>query len=593
MALRIKTWVNEKVKIFVNEHWPEKEVYANYTNDSWRIHDENRYIQVSMPIRDRYLHYEIINDHIELHFEFSGSADTGISAYQGLVDYLEKITESNNQYEWSSFLNGDSIRCVYLNKIIEWEDMLLKLEEVINYFDPIIEKYNATGNLSMQYCELDVNDYVLPTSSVDLVLLNLKDVLTRNLQIPDYQRIYCWTEHQVICLLDDLLLHLESSNNQAPYRLGTIILHIHDNMYDIIDGQQRLVTLSLLLKELGVRSCLMDRYFESSIAREHVAYNKFLIDNYVRKHVPDKAAFSDALLTRIDFSVLLLKNTSIDLAYTFFSNENSRGVTLTDYDLLKAHHLRFIPQAYEQQSRKAAENWNLMIVNGSKTITEQDPIPDYDKTLDTYVFCLRQWMRMVNPETYDNDRHIKKEYEAAAIMPELPPFGERFYFNEPIQGGTHFFSFVDYHLAKYHQFIKTKTYTAIHTRMTGYGSIQWYRDAIESLAFGYFEKFGEHCLSDASVLIMRFLLQNRYDLDRAQKNAINNYVAENGIILMIDQATSPTFFLAELFSLCRNYPIKYLQNMKPIQRYMRRIVREIMNDLAPYIYVESIKSIRL
>ena len=110
MALRIKTWVNEKVKIFVNEHWPEKEVYANYTNDSWRIHDENRYIQVSMPIRDRYLHYEIINDHIELHFEFSGSADTGISAYQGLVDYLEKITESNNQYEWSSFLNGDSIR---------------------------------------------------------------------------------------------------------------------------------------------------------------------------------------------------------------------------------------------------------------------------------------------------------------------------------------------------------------------------------------------------------------------------------------------------------------------------------------------------
>ena len=129
--------------------------------------------------------------------------------------------------------------------------------------------------------------------------------------------------------------------------------------------------------------------------------------------------------------------------------------------------------------------------------------------------------------------------------------------------------------------------------MTGYGSIQWYRDAIESLAFGYFEKFGEHCLSDASVLIMRFLLQNRYDLDRAQKNAINNYVAENGIILMIDQATSPTFFLAELFSLCRNYPIKNLQNMKPIQRYMRRIVREIMNDLAPYIYVESIKSIRL
>ena len=202
-------------------------------------------------------------------------------------------------------------------------------------------------------------------------------------------------------------------------------------------------------------------------------------------------------------------------------------------------------------------------------------------------------MKMEYHETKDNDRHVKNEYEAAAIMPEIPPFGEQFFFNEPIQGGTHFFSFVEIHLAKYRSFTKTNVYRCIHNRLTGKGSIQWYRNTIETLLFGYYEKFVEHCVADAAILISRVLLQNRYDTSRAQKDSVYKYVSELGIILMINQATSPTFFLADMYNIIRDYPIKYLQEMLPIQRSMRRTIIDIKNELAGNIYVESIRNLKL
>lgn len=592
--MRIKTWINNTVQEFVNKTWPQKTVRCNYNDDSSRMRDENRWIQISSPIDDDYIHYEITYEHIELHFEYSNSKDNGITANAELVDYLEKQTETSNQYVWTDFLGGDSVRCVYIEKIHEW-DMLEKLYDVVTFFDKLISDYLTNNQMTISTSKIIVDNSIkAPNSSVELTTYPLEEVFKRNLSIPDYQRIYCWEEKNVKCLLDDLLLHSEQQkSSDSPYRLGTIILHYHDNTYDIIDGQQRLVTLSLILAELGMETCLMEQKFDSSVAIEYIGYNKYLIENFVRKHISERKNFLSNLLHNIELSVLTLNNSSLDLAYTFFSNENSRGVSLTDYDLLKAHHLRFIPETFAQQSRKAAETWNQMIKDGKSKVTEYEPIPDYDRTLDTYLYNLRQWMKMEYHETKDNDRHVKNEYEAAAIMPEIPPFGEQFFFNEPIQGGTHFFSFVEIHLAKYRSFTKTNVYRCIHNRLTGKGSIQWYRNTIETLLFGYYEKFGEHCFADAAILISRVLLQNRYDTSRAQKDSVYKYVSELGIILMINQATSPTFFLADMYNIIRDYPIKYLQEMLPIQRSMRRAIIDIKDELAGNIYVESIRNLKL
>lgn len=592
--MRIKTSINDKVQEFVKKKWPQKTVRCNYNDDSSRMRDENRWIQISTPLDDDYIHYEINHEHVELHFEYSDSKDKGITANAELVDFLEKQTETSNQYEWTDFLGGDSVRCVYVEKIHEW-DMLDKLNDVVLFFDKLISDHLTKSQMTISSSKIDVDHTIQsPKNSVELNTYSLEEVFKRNLLIPDYQRIYCWDEKNVKCLLDDLLLHSEQNkSSDSPYRLGTIILHYHDNTYDIIDGQQRLVTLSLILDELGIETCLMKQKFDSSVAIEYIGYNKYLIENFVRKHISERKDFLANLLKKIELSVLVLNNSSLDLAYTFFSNENSRGVALTDYDLLKAHHLRFIPETLELQSRKAAETWNQMIKDGKSKVTEFEPVPDYDRTLDTYLYNLRQWMKMEYHETKDNDRHVKNEYEAAPIMPEIPPFGEQFFFNEPIQGGTHFFSFVEIHLAKYHLFTKTAVYRSIHNRLTGKGSIQWYRNAIETLLFGYFEKFGEHCFADVAILVSRVLLQNRYDTSRAQKDSVYKYVSELGIILMINQATSPTFFLAELFNMVRDYPIKYLQEMLPIQKSMRRTVIDIKNELAGDIYVESIRNLKL
>lgn len=71
------------------------------------------------------------------------------------------------------------------------------------------------------------------------------------LSIPIYQRPYKWTARNAIQLLDDIID--AKNNNKEKYRVGTLILHkSKDNgQYDIVDGQQRIITFSLLLAALG------------------------------------------------------------------------------------------------------------------------------------------------------------------------------------------------------------------------------------------------------------------------------------------------------------------------------------------------------
>lgn len=441
-----------------------------------------------------------------------------------------------------------------------------------------------TGYISLETKDIFENQ----VATVEIKECKLDEVLRLPLSIPNYQRIYCWEERNVKCLLDDVFSHLENSEkSNVPYRLGTIILHSHDGKYDIIDGQQRLITLSLLLYKVGVYPKLLDEKFSSKRSLEYVAYNKYLINKYFQRNIRAEKQ-GQRLLSSLEFSVLVLKNASLDLAYTFFSNINSRGVSLTDYDLLKAHHLRYIPSALEKQSMLAAEVWNRMIENGRPKDSSESP--DYVRTLDTYIYRLRKWMRKKECDDSENRYRIKNEYEAAPTIDEISPFGERFYFNEPIQGGTHFFSYVEQHLAKCHKFMETDEYRALHGRMN-LGSHQWYRDVIESILFGYYLKFEELYLSDALVAVMRIILQHRYNNRRAKKSSIVKYAGDSELVLIIDQATSPTFFLAEARDIAKElaYPVR--QNMTPIMLRMRGIAADIARSVEKKVVVESFKNL--
>ncbi len=72
-------------------------------------------------------------------------------------------------------------------------------------------------------------------------------------RIPSYQRPYAWTTEQAGELFDDLVESIDKDDGDvsdtSPYFLGSIVLIKQDATpdADVVDGQQRLTTLTLLL----------------------------------------------------------------------------------------------------------------------------------------------------------------------------------------------------------------------------------------------------------------------------------------------------------------------------------------------------------
>lgn len=70
--------------------------------------------------------------------------------------------------------------------------------------------------------------------------------------IPRYQRGYKWKTQQVEALLDDLKEFCDSQHKAEFYCLQPIVVKKVRNQYNVIDGQQRLSTLYLICKVLGL-----------------------------------------------------------------------------------------------------------------------------------------------------------------------------------------------------------------------------------------------------------------------------------------------------------------------------------------------------
>lgn len=78
---------------------------------------------------------------------------------------------------------------------------------------------------------------------------SINSLLEMNLDIPNYQRPYKWDIQNI----EDLFLDITNAINDAAhyknafkYRIGTIILHKkQDGTYDVVDGQQRIISLVL------------------------------------------------------------------------------------------------------------------------------------------------------------------------------------------------------------------------------------------------------------------------------------------------------------------------------------------------------------
>jgi hypothetical protein len=92
-------------------------------------------------------------------------------------------------------------------------------------------------------------------------------------EVPEFQRGYAWGAEEVTQLLDDLFHEQYAQGNTSsidvPYFLGSLVLAKRGDSFRILDGQQRLTTISLLL--IVLRAKLSEFGFEDA-----PGINKFL-----------------------------------------------------------------------------------------------------------------------------------------------------------------------------------------------------------------------------------------------------------------------------------------------------------------------------
>lgn len=550
-------------ELFIN-HWKK-------LNDSTRLYWQ---IEISPFLSNHGFHYEWYNDRVEIHIE---GADWH-PLRRIFNDNWEALkTKGLGRGYWWGRNN-----CQYfLVSPDPSENQLIRLEELIR---PFIEKYINDNNLRPEHVNrVKPENTLLDEKDKPVVLFNdvtLKELFNNYLFIPDYQRIYCWKKENVIKLFNDI-----TENSDGGYHLGGIILHKNEEKkgFDIVDGQQRLVTLTLLLEKLSYKGCLplIEERFLSNEAKEYIAYNKKLCQVFASKQLssinPHQEDFCNKLLENLMFSVVVITSQRFELAYTFFSNENSKGKALDDFNLLKAHHLRYIDS--EPQQEHLATRWDRFTSSN-----EYGEIPEVKHALGQYILRLRKWMQ---GEAIPQTKYVvRDEYVAAPVLDDVPGFGEQFQFNETIQGGSHFFAYSEKMTEQYHSFISTVEHVTLVENLHG-ESHHYYAEMIDTLLFGYYLKFGRQYLSEALFVIEKTISAHRYANNRARKDKIMEFTTKSHIIMKIDRATSPSFFLADLMRHDYDYLVPELQGIR--ERY-HRCVKSMYRQLESKITVKSISN---
>ena len=214
-------------------------------------------------------------------------------------------------------------------------------------------------------------------------------------RIPDYQRPYAWTTEQARDLLDDLTSFMAAAPGKVdampPYFLGSIVLIKAETSpnADVVDGQQRLTTLTLLLsairsltpsasdithllyergsqilgtldrfrltlrsrdeeffqtfvqREAGF-SQLLELSEQSSDSRKNMQANaKLYAERLADMTAEERLNLAQFIVTRC--YLVAVATPDLDSAYRIFSVLNSRGLDLSPTDILKAEVVGRIP----------------------------------------------------------------------------------------------------------------------------------------------------------------------------------------------------------------------------------------------------------
>ncbi len=225
---------------------------------------------------------------------------------------------------------------------------------------------------------------------------NVGEVLAQQLNIPHYQRPYRWTQKNVLQLLEDIFQSMYSGKKQ--YRIGSLILHRNQesydqNSYDIVDGQQRLTTLILILKQCQIGKELVFpnlKYNSHSVLA--IKENYSFIANWMNRNNIEKASLGKYVTESCQFVQIEVDDQSE--AFQMFDTQNGRGKSLEPYNLLKAYHIRAMEQNPQEEKIKCDQRWEAAAQYDATPEIENDPNVDILKQLFTeQLFRTRIWSR--------------------------------------------------------------------------------------------------------------------------------------------------------------------------------------------------------
>ena len=174
--------------------------------------------------------------------------------------------------------------------------------------------------------------------------------------IPIYQRNYAWGDDEISSLLQDIKNACEKNKEQDKnYYIGSLVVYCRDNGdFEVIDGQQRLTTLTLIMHHL-------DKLVFRNVSFEHRDESEQALSNLNSEKLPSN--FSQALKTikrvinewgdnKNEIVKFLLGKVEIirtevpegtDLNH-YFEIMNTRGEQLEKHEVLKARLMDALPK---------------------------------------------------------------------------------------------------------------------------------------------------------------------------------------------------------------------------------------------------------
>lgn len=275
--------------------------------------------------------------------------------------------------------------------------------------------------------------------------ISVDKLLTKSLKIPDYQRPYKWDRKHIEALLNDIndALNEAEKYDAFKYRLGTIILYKNTSKateeaesYDIIDGQQRIISLSLikLVLENELPEFLRHVTFRNKISQQRIRDNYALIKDWFRSNETKKTLFKEAFSNILE--VIIFSVDQLSEAFQLFDSQNTRGKSLDPHDLLKAYHLREMQDDLDGM-KSAVTEWEAKDSQKIKTL------------FDLYLFPILNWSRglKTNPFTADEiDAYkgieVNSPYSYAQRTKQAMPC---FQIAEPFIAGKSFFEMVNHY----------------------------------------------------------------------------------------------------------------------------------------------------